>query len=138
MALKKKSKHVFVDNGIGVLAEQLETRSHTAVQQATTDTAARARENASHPGHGRVYIRHGRPHRASEPGAGPAPDTEKLLKSIEPVMDDPLHGRVIVGVDYGLILELGGKYVAPRPYLGPAAEQVRSDFLKAMRRIASR
>lgn len=67
-------------------------------------------------------------HRASRPGEAPASDTGYLANSIEVAKVSKSRVLVVVGAEYGRILELGGAHVKPRPYLLPA-------FVKARRSL---
>ena len=63
------------------------------------------------------------PHQASAPGMPPASDTGRLLTSIHHSVTgvlDTLEARVGTDVNYALYLELGTRYMAPRPFLRPA------------------
>ena len=65
-------------------------------------------------------------HRASAPGEPPAGDTGYLAAQIGHRME--VHGTVVGIVEskasYGLYLELGTRYMEPRPYLRPALSAV--------------
>jgi len=82
---------------------------------------------------GRVYIRNGRSHRASAPGEAPATDTGALVNSIRALKRNRFLYRVNVGQLYGVYLEFGTSRMAPRPFLTPAVEKERKDFMKALR-----
>lgn len=65
------------------------------------------------------------PHQASAPGQPPATDTGRLLQSIH----HEIHGvgqdveaRIGSDVNYAIYLELGTRYMAPRPFLRPALQ----------------
>lgn len=95
------------------------------------------------PATGRIYTRGGIRHQASAPGEPPAPDTGRLLQSIQwRVRHEGLHWFAEVGtnVGYALYLEFGaakgvknrqGKLTQvqwilfPRPVWGPALIQTR-------------
>lgn len=96
-----------------------------------------AKRLVSAAGTGRLYdttfwrdskgrLRKGRkrvPHRASSPGAPPATDTGRLLNSIAHTIENDLTGlyaKVEARTNYSLYLELGTRYMAPRPFLRPA------------------
>jgi hypothetical protein len=61
-------------------------------------------------------------HQASAPGEPPSSDTGRLLTAITHRMDveDKIVGRVVANVNYALYLELGTRYMEPRPFLRPA------------------
>ena len=71
---------------------------------------------------GRVYGNH----QASAPGEAPASDTGALVRSLR-VDHSPgtLKASVVVASNYGAGLEFGTRRIAPRPYMRPAAEDVK-------------
>lgn len=80
--------------------------------------------------HGKVYhwVRY-TDHRASAPGEPPASDTGYLLSKIEHelrVEKGVVIGRVVAKTGYSLYLELGTRYMAPRPFLRPALSAVNA------------
>jgi HK97 gp10 family phage protein len=90
------------------------------------------------PGSGRIYTTtfwrdskgrlrrgHARPaHQASSPGEPPASDTGNLLNHIthEVLVEKTVFARVKATVKYAEYLELGTRYMAPRPFLRPALD----------------
>lgn len=63
------------------------------------------------------------PHQASAPGQPPASDTGRLMASIHHEMlgaGQGVEARIGSDVNYALFLELGTRYMAPRPFLRPA------------------
>jgi HK97 gp10 family phage protein len=67
------------------------------------------------------------PHQASAPGQPPATDTGRLLNSIGHTVGsdaDGLYADVSARVAYAVFLELGTRYMAPRPFLRPALRAV--------------
>lgn len=63
------------------------------------------------------------PHRASAPGSPPASDTGRLLASIHHEMvgaGQNIEAHIGTDVFYAIYLELGTRYMAPRPFLRPA------------------
>ena len=74
-------------------------------------------------------------HRASAPGEAPAVDTGNLMNSVTHAMTDTTVGEVAVGAEYGAALELGMRNIAPRPYLGPAADKVKPAFERALGQV---
>jgi HK97 gp10 family phage protein len=75
---------------------------------------------------GRLYVFGRRvPHQASAPGMPPATDTGRLLGSIHHTVGDDADGQYAhIGsdVEYALYLELGTRYMAPRPFMRPALD----------------
>lgn len=62
--------------------------------------------------------------------------TGNLRASITTVVaDNGLQASVGTSVHYAPYVELGTRRMAPRPYLLPAAEQVRPAFVAAMREL---
>jgi HK97 gp10 family phage protein len=73
------------------------------------------------------------PHQASAPGEPPASDTGHLLMSIDTSVDpQKLTGNVNFGSKYANWLEYGTRYMEPRPFARPAAqnkkEAIRADI----------
>lgn len=62
-------------------------------------------------------------------------DTGALRNSIQAKPVDDLTWEVGVGVDYALFVEMGTSKMAAQPYMTPAAEAVRPQFLGEMRDI---
>lgn len=57
-----------------------------------------------------------------------------LLPEVEKPEDD-LTAYIGVGANYGIYLEYGTRYMAPRPYFLPAVEATRGPFEEALSRI---
>lgn len=72
-------------------------------------------------------------HQASAPGEAPAVDTGTLRRSILTQRDGDLRAVVSVGAEYAVWLEFGTRRMAPRPFLGPAFEQVKPAFEAGLR-----
>lgn len=114
------------------LAEGLALGLEAATRAAAAETLAQARHAIlTGPRSGRVYRSHGRVHRASAPGEPPASVSGRLAASLEAV-DDGEALLVASEVDYALYLERGTATMAPRPFLGPAAEASEADFAAAI------
>lgn len=64
-------------------------------------------------------------------------DTGTLRNSIKAVKIATAVWRVIVGVEYGLYVEWGTVHMAAQPYLQPAVNTVRPQFLAAMRTLVT-
>lgn len=77
-------------------------------------------------------------HRASAPGEPPATDTGALANSIRAEMLDATNGVVGSALVTAPILEFGGGRLAPRPWLGPAAEAERARHVAAIREALRR
>jgi hypothetical protein len=70
-------------------------------------------------------------HQASAPGESPANETDNLADSIHTVVTGELSAETVVGAAYGLPLEEGtddGR-LEPRPFIEPAVEHVRPQFV---------
>lgn len=71
---------------------------------------------------GRDYRRGGVTHTASQPGYPPNVDTGALRGSMQVQRVGHAHYRVSDGVEYGIYLELGTTWMAPRPFVTPVVE----------------
>lgn len=71
----------------------------------------------------RVKVRH-----PSPPGQPPAVQTGRLRASIAWGFVGPQVARVGTNVKYAPALELGTKYMAPRPFLRPAIDRLRNEW----------
>lgn len=78
------------------------------------------------PKSGRTYRRGLRTHTASAPGEAPAIDTGFLANSIQTEFPNSTTGIVIVGAEYGQVLE----EVRNRPFVRPSIEATIEDLNK--------
>lgn len=64
------------------------------------------------------------PHTASAPGEPPASDTGFLMSSIRHVIavDETVYASIGSDLEYALYLELGTRYMEPRPFMRPALD----------------
>jgi HK97 gp10 family phage protein len=62
-------------------------------------------------------------------------DTGNLKNSIQTEMESDLTAVVSTGVEYAPYVEYGTHKMAPRPYLGSAAEAVKPAFEAAMKAL---
>lgn len=99
-----------VFNRLPELRGQLRQRASQVVRKAAFDIEARAKQV--------VPVR-----------------TGNLKNSIQTTMESDLTAVVGTAVEYAPYVELGTRKMAPRPYLGPAAEAVRPSFEAAMRSL---
>jgi len=68
----------------------------------------------------------------SAPGHAPAIDSGILHDSIDSKMIGPTSAMAYTNVEYAQHLEYGTVHMEPRPFLVPAAEQVRPGFEAAV------
>ena len=74
---------------------------------------------------GRVYGKH----QASAPGEPPATDLGRLVQAIHVKHGSgSLTALVVAGTAYAKLLEFGTSRMAPRPFMRPAAKNVRDDI----------
>lgn len=99
----------------------------------------------SPPKTGRVYpskSRKGAFHQASAPGEFPAADTGRLHQSITSVQTasgpDIYRNETAANAPYAVPLELGTGKMAPRPFMGPAFDEVRPEVEASIRRAIIR
>lgn len=109
------------------------------IERDTIDVENEAKRLLLIPGSGRVYdttfyrdkegrLRKGPhrvPHQASAPGEPPASDTGHLLASVGHRMgvdEDGVYGEVGSDQNKAEYLELGTRYMEPRPFLRPALD----------------
>ena len=103
---------------LDLLAQQI-------ARQAVTATGY-VQQTLQRPGSGRSYRKGSVIHRASKPGDAPAVDTGRLVQSISAQQVTPFHWRVGTNLEYALLLEFGTAKIAPRPFMRPAAQALRS------------
>ena len=77
---------------------------------------------------GRSYPRGSRVHVASQPGHPPNVDMGTLRASMRWEREGTLTRHLMDGVLYGVMLELGTRHMAARPFVGPAFEHMRRGF----------
>lgn len=61
--------------------------------------------------------------------------TGHLRDSIHTEMIRPGHHKIVVGAHYGVYEEYGTRHRPPHPYLRPAVQEVRVQFLADMRKV---
>lgn len=105
------------------------------VQDTLNDMEADVRINMHAPKSGEVYQRGEKYHRASAPGEAPAVDTGNLVGSLDQVMQTPLRGVLFVTAEYAPGLEYGTVNMEPRPFMTPAAERARPEFLRRFKEL---
>lgn len=62
-------------------------------------------------------------------------DTGNLKNSIQAVRIGIAHWKVVVGAHYGMYVEWGTRFMAAQPFLQPAVNIVRPQFLAALRKV---
>ncbi len=117
------------------IARKVRRAADDAAADAAHATEGRAKRSMSGRKSGRVYRRRGREHQASAPGEAPAIDVGALANSLQVSRTGPQEHTVYTNKAYAEVLEGGGVHLAPRPYLGPAAEETRPEFVERVRRL---
>lgn len=133
--LHQDAIHALFADPAGPVAQIIEKRAYLV--------EAAAKELLLIPGSGRMYLpgvltfRRGgkiysnystggraKAHRASAPGEPPASDTGFLLGSIHHKMEvgETVYATIGSDLEYATYLELGTRYMAPRPFLRPALD----------------
>lgn len=116
-----------------------------ALEEAAQIVAAEAQRSViDGPKTGRVYTKYvpRRDHQASAPGEPPANDTGNLAANIIIDRAEVGSGRIRISslAAYSKVLELGGRFMAPRPFLRRALmvsrRAVAQAFALAYRRLA--
>ena len=89
------------------------------------------------PGSGIIYNRPVGIHQASAEGEPPAPETGDLRDSITVAVRRFTGGsiaRITVTDRKAVMLELGTRYMGPRPYMAPVIREVRATLLVGIRK----
>lgn len=137
--------------GADALARAFEARAlrspaaaAVALEEAAQIVAAEAQRSViDGPKTGRVYQKYvpRRTHQASAPGEPPANDTGNLAANIVIDRAEISSGRIRIAslAGYSRVLELGGRFIAPRPFLRRALmvsrRAVARAFALAYRRL---
>ncbi len=129
-----------IDDRFPALTSKMRSEVAAIVRDAIQSLEERVEESMTWPKSGRLYPRPGgRIHQASAPGEPPAVDTGKLIKSIQSEMESETIGVVYSDdVEYAPYLEYGTVRVAPRPFMAPAAEYIRPQFLDELSKLERR
>jgi len=132
---------VITDNRIPELKVKFPNLVQAIIDKTAMDVQRFAIELMQMPKSGRTYKRGSKSHQASAPGEAPAIDTGNLANSIQVKHPKKLLATVGPGdVEYAVPLEFGsenGKLMA-RPFMGPAAEKARPNFIQALTQLESR
>lgn len=113
------------------VAERMGERVGRLVDEAATAfVGAAAARILDGPKTGHVYLSDTKPspHQASAPGEAPANWTGELVDSIQIRPVDATTVDVAVTAEYAARLEYGEGAIAARPFLTPAADEVRAQF----------
>ena len=108
------------------------------VKDVVNESALNIRNNAvqsmSETKTGQTYRRRTITHRASAPGEAPATDTARLKASVRArFFTGGLSAEIGTNVGYGRMLEFGTRNIAPRPWLNPAFEAERDNYINKLR-----
>ena len=133
--MRLKATWQLTDNKLHQLSEEAEGRAHKLIKKTAFTIEANAKKPMMGAHTGRIYRIGSVSHQASAPGEAPAVDTSTLINSIGTKMLEKLKAIVYAGAEYALHLEMGTRYIAPRPFMIPAVEQVRKSFYRAMKEI---
>lgn len=115
------------------IAAALPREAARVVQETVLDIEGRIKTEMAAAKSGRMYGGH----QASAPGEAPAVDTGALIGSIQTEVQGT-EGVVFTNMGYAVFLEYGTRHMAPRPFMTPAAEAARSEFMRKMRDLESR
>lgn len=117
-------------NKLPQLPSEYKRKVSQVVRKAAEQVHTIASTSMEGPKHGRIYGAH----QASAPGEPPAIDTGKLRNSMRTEFSgDGLSARIGPNADpYDYYLEFGTSRMEPRPYMTPAADEVRDGYIKAL------
>lgn len=135
------TKATIVYNHFGAIARKMPAAAMEIVAETLAEMDATVQTGMAAGGSGRVYIRGGVPHRASAPGAMPAKDTGDLAGSMQhEIARGKYKGYYYTNSEVGPIMEYGapGAGILPRPFMTPAAQKARANFMRKMRNLESR
>ena len=126
-----------LESNIPHLVGRMRARATRLVRRTASDIAADTRTSMGGLKHGRKYTRGGKTHQASAPGEAPAIETPEggYAQTIRTAKVDDLTSAVGTDDPRGPALELGGRRVASRPHLGPAAARAREGFAEGLKEI---
>lgn len=124
-----------LQSNIPAINAALEQRASELVRDAAQQIVNAVKISMAEEKSGAIYKRKGKSHRASAPGEPPAIDLGTLVNSIQVVNDTALQSTIGLTAEYAAYLEFGTVRMAPRPYLGPAFEQIRPIFEAGMREL---
>lgn len=117
-----------LQSNIGQINSQIARKIRKAVQGTAGFIETHMKNAMQEEKHGRQYGKHV----ASAPGEAPATDTGLLVNSISYEMVSDTEARVGAAAEYAVILEFGSSHMAARPFMGPAFEDAKEPFEKAL------
>lgn len=117
------------------IIRKLPVVARQVVEETVYDIEARIKTDMAQPKSGRMYG----DHQASAPGESPAIDLSALVNSIQTDVDGT-EGAVFTNEETAEIMEYGAPManIAPRPFMAPAAEAARPEFMRKMSDLESR
>ena len=118
--------HKAAADGVFITAQDVRTTAVKSIQEQSMGIwVTRSRQG------GGTYT-----HVASAPGNAPNTDTGKLASSIAVEKTGKTEYEIGTNLDYGEHLELGTKFMLPRPWLYPALNFHRDDLLANIEKSA--
>jgi HK97 gp10 family phage protein len=125
---------------LGLKVDEMKNAVEKVIVKYTLRIEREIKSKLSTPGSGQTYQRGGVQHQASAPGEPPATDRGRLRASIHHVLtaiaQDIASGKIIAGdaeVEYASYLEFGTADIDPRPFMRPALEEHKGDFVREMK-----
>lgn len=120
-----------LNSRIPQLSRQMRGRAVQGVRNTAFRIQTRIRLSFAGPKSGQLYGRH----RASAPGEPPAIDTGALTNSVQVVMENDLTAYIFTNQAYAPPLEFGSRRMAARPFMLPAADAERQQFVDDLRSL---
>lgn len=121
-----------VYNNVPAIQAAMPGRVRAVIEKTLKDIDETVKESMREEKSGSTYVRGGKVHIASAPGEPPAIDTGMLVNSLFYRMQSDRLGIYGTNELHGLILEFGGRKMAPRPWLKPALDANRDAFERAL------
>jgi phage gpG-like protein len=122
-------------NRLPEIIRKLPVETRQIVQETVFDIEGRIKIDMASAKSGQMYG----DHQASAPGEAPAVDTSALINSIQTEVNGS-EGEVYTNAEYAVHLEYGAPMnnLEPRPFMTPAAEAARPEFMRKMKSLESR
>lgn len=128
-----------VYNRLGEVARALPGAVDEVVMATAAEVEGLVKLSMQAPKSGRLYGRGGgKVHQASAAGEAPAIDTSALVNSVGHRRRGRASAIVFAGTEYAAALEFGGRRVAARPFMRPAAAAGLRGFVAAMQDLERR